>query len=281
MAHETTDQLLAELSDYWDKDHDGNLYKLFENFNKPMQEISVNLKKMNHWQALKNAKGTTLDMFGKDIKTYRTSDNDDDYRFMIHLNELLSKVQGTIPSINHIVTAALQADDGDVEVYKKDMPRHFGLDVPLKDIRSPRIEHFLVDNRQNLAALGYWLDEIRMSQWFQFHLFYGTYGGSTDSYFNSADKNHIVHADMPAGRRDFYYGANGGSSDSYYSSADKNHVVQVKQNIDANYNVGNYATSFAVYYVGVAKVPEISGTQSVDLNANVGAVTQREIRKEV
>lgn len=242
MAHETTDQLLAELSDYWDKHPDSNLYKLFEGFNIPLQELGQNLKKIRHWQALKNAKGSTLDLFGKDIQTYRTSKNDDDFRFMIHLNELLSRAQGTIPSINHIVTAALQANDGDVKVYKKDMPRHFGLEVPLEDVQSVDIERFLINNRQRMAALGYWLDGIRFKLLEKFHLFYGVYASSSDLYDILGNPKEVVHVALTAKPMCQYVGTHTQSSDEYELDNIDNSIIKLKEKAS---DVTNYAGAFS------------------------------------
>ena len=40
MAYETTDQLIAEISDHWVKDPRGNLYKLIDTYNGGFEHIS-------------------------------------------------------------------------------------------------------------------------------------------------------------------------------------------------------------------------------------------------
>ena len=73
MAYETTEQLLAEISDYWDKRPQGNVYKLIDAFNAPLEAISDNAYKVERWRALQDAKGTTLDLVGIVIVQYLLS----------------------------------------------------------------------------------------------------------------------------------------------------------------------------------------------------------------
>ena len=158
MAYETTEQLLAEISDYWDKRPSSNIYKLIDGFNAPLEAISDNANKVERWRALKDAKGTTLDLFGKDIQTYRPSNDDDEYRFIIHIMELLSRAQGTIPSIYKIASSALQTGEG-FKVWKTSI-RHVGIQVPFDAVKTLQMQKFIIRNFQRMLALGYWIDEI-------------------------------------------------------------------------------------------------------------------------
>lgn len=158
MAYETSEQLLAEISDYWYKRPGGNLYKLIDAFNEPLEGISTNANKVERWRALKDAKGTTLDLFGKDIQTYRPSNDDDEYRFIIHIMELLSRAQGTIPSIYKIASSALQTGEG-FKVWKTSI-RHVGIQVPFDAFKTLRMQKFIIRNFQKMLAMGYWIDEI-------------------------------------------------------------------------------------------------------------------------
>lgn len=159
MAYETSEQLLAEISDYWYKRPGGNLYKLIDAFNEPLEAISNNANKVERWRALKDAKGTTLDLFGKDIQTYRPSNDDDEYRFIIHIMELLSRAQGTIPSIYKIASSALQTGEG-FKVWKTSI-RHVGIQVPFDAFKNLRMQKFIIRNFQKMLAMGYWIDEIK------------------------------------------------------------------------------------------------------------------------
>lgn len=159
MAYETSEQLLAEISDYWYKRPGGNLYKLIDAFNEPLEAISDNANKVERWRALKDAKGTTLDLFGADIQTYRPSQDDDNYRFIIHIMELLSRAQGTIPSIFKITSTALGTTKG-IKIWKTKNPRHVGIMLPWDYVNDDYIQRFLVNNLQHMLALGYWLDVI-------------------------------------------------------------------------------------------------------------------------
>lgn len=158
MAYETTDELLAEISDYWDKSPDSNLYKLIGSLNDPLEAISDNGEKVEEWRALKDAEGTTLDLFGKDIETYRPGQDDDNYRFLIHIMELLSRAQGTIPSIVKIASNTLQDDEG-FKVWKTGI-RHVAIQIPYDAVSSPQMVKFILKNLQKMLAMGYWLDLI-------------------------------------------------------------------------------------------------------------------------
>ena len=85
MAYETTDQIVAELSDHWYKQSDGNIYKLFDTYNGHLEKISDCGDKVMQWRGIQDAEGTTLDLFGKDINTYRPTKDDPPYRFLIYL----------------------------------------------------------------------------------------------------------------------------------------------------------------------------------------------------
>lgn len=158
MAYETTEQLLAEISDYWDKRPGSNIYNLVESFNSPFEAISDNAEKVERWRALKDAQGTTLDLFGQDIQTYRPSEDDDEYKFIIHVMELLSRAQGTIPSMMKIMSGALETDQG-FKVWKTNI-RHVGIQIPFDAVKSVRMQKFIIRNFQKMLAMGYWIDEI-------------------------------------------------------------------------------------------------------------------------
>ena len=179
MAYETSEQLLAEISDYWYKRPGGNLYKLIDAFNEPLEGIGTNANKVERWRALKDAKGTTLDLFGADIQTYRPSQDDDNYRFIIHIMELLSRAQGTIPSIYKIASSALQTGEG-FKVWKTSI-RHVGIQVPFDAVKTLRMQKFIIKNLQNMLAMGYWIDEIKFVSTSHLKLYAGL-GSQEKSY---------------------------------------------------------------------------------------------------
>lgn len=159
MAYETTDQLIAEISDHWVKDPRGNLYKLIDTYNGGFEHISDMANRVEKWRAIQDAKGTTLDLFGQDIQTARPTKEDDPYRFLIHLKILLSRAQGTIPSIVHITSTALGTRKG-IKIWRTGIPRHVGIMLPWDYVNDDYIQRFLVNNLQHMLALGYWLDCI-------------------------------------------------------------------------------------------------------------------------
>lgn len=179
MAYETSEQLLAEISDYWYKRPGGNMYKLIDAFNEPLEAISDNAYKVERWRALKDAKGTTLDLFGADIQTYRPSQDDDEYRFIIHIMELLSRAQGTIPSMMKIMSSALETDQG-FKVWKTNI-RHVGVQIPFDAVKTVRMQKFIIKNLQNMLAMGYWIDEIVFVTKTDLPLYIGVAGRISDT----------------------------------------------------------------------------------------------------
>lgn len=159
MAYETTDQLIAEISDHWVKDPRGNMYKLLDTYNTGFEQISDMADKVERWRAIQDAEGSTLDLFGQDINTSRPTKADDPYRFLIRLKILLSRAQGTIPSIVHITSTALGTDKG-IKIWHLAEPRHVGIMLPWDYVNDDYIQRFLVNNLQHMLALGYWLDVI-------------------------------------------------------------------------------------------------------------------------
>ena len=159
IASDQPDQLIAEISDHWVKDPRGNMYKLLDTYNNGFEQISDMADKVERWRAIQDAEGSTLDLFGQDINTSRPTKADDPYRFLIRLKILLSRAQGTIPSIFEITSTALGTTQG-IKIWKTKNPRHVGIMLPWDYINDDYIQRFLVNNLQHMLALGYWLDVI-------------------------------------------------------------------------------------------------------------------------
>ena len=179
MAYETTDELLAEISDHWVKDHRGNLYKLFDTYNDGFEQISDMANKVEKWRAIQDAEGATLDLFGQDLSTSRPTKEDDSYRFLLRLKVLLSRAQGTIPSIFKITSTALGTTQ-DIKIWKTKNPRHVGIMLPWDYVNDDYVQRFLVNNLQHMLALGYWIDEIIFRTSTQLPLYIGV-GGQISS----------------------------------------------------------------------------------------------------
>ena len=150
MAYETTDELLAEISDHWVKDHRGNLYKLFDTYNGGLEQISDMANKVEKWRAIKDAEGATLDLFGQDLSTSRPTKEDDPYRFLLRLKVLLSRAQGTIPSIFKITSTALGTTQG-IKIWKTGPPRHIAIQIPWDYVSELPVEKFLLKNLQKFC----------------------------------------------------------------------------------------------------------------------------------
>lgn len=159
MAYETTDELLAEISDHWVKDHNGNLYKLLDTYNGGFEQISDMANQVEEWRAIQDAEGTTLDLFGQNLSTSRPTQKDDSYRFLLRLKVLLSRAQGTLPSITHITSTALGTTQG-TQIWNTDTPRHIGIQLPWDYINDNYIQRFLLANLNHMIPLGYWINAI-------------------------------------------------------------------------------------------------------------------------
>lgn len=179
MAFETADELISMLSHHWYKEPDGNLYKMLNIYSNDMEQINDSDQKVIEWRAIQNAEGSTLDLFGKDIKTARPTQDDEPYRFLIYLKTLLARAQGTIPSIFKITSTALGTTKG-IKIWKTKNPRHVGIMLPWDYVNDDYIQRFLVNNLQHMLALGYWLDVIVFDAATHVHGYLGA--GTTDRW---------------------------------------------------------------------------------------------------
>lgn len=159
MAYETTDQLIAEVADHWNKKKDTVFYQLLDSYNSLLEKISDENEKIAEWRSIDKAKGTTLDLIGQDYKAHRISDDDETFRFIIFLHILISRAQGTIPSMVKILGTALNAKPEQFKVYKTGL-RHVGIEIPWDNVQTLQMQKFIIKNIQNLLAMGYWIDEI-------------------------------------------------------------------------------------------------------------------------
>lgn len=155
----STDELLAEVSQYWANYNGSNLWKLMDVLNKPMTDISATAKQVEDVREINVATGSTLDLFGEDYKVSRVNHDDDLYRFLIYIKSLVAKSQGTVPSIVNISETALQKKQG-VKIFQNGT-RHIIIQIPLDEISDLKTERLLLDNLKELVALGIWLDQIK------------------------------------------------------------------------------------------------------------------------
>lgn len=224
MAYETTDQLLTLPSHHWYKEHDGNLYKLLNVFNGDLERISDSGDKVAKWRGIFDAEGTTLDLFGKDISTYRPTKDDPPYRFLIYLKVLLSRAQGTRPSIVKITGEAIGTRQG-IKIWKTKNPRHVGIMLPWDYVNDDYVQRFLVNNLQHMLALGYWLDVIVFKTTTKLPLYVGV--GSqdktvtkvrgqiswSDSWKTTAKADQFVGVTSKTVKKDIFYSSMEGVSD--------------------------------------------------------------------
>ena len=155
----TTDQLLAEIADYWNKRPDSNLYKLVDIYNSGFNSIANDLQTVDDWRAVNQAEGSTLDLIGEDEQAYRVTQDDNEYRFWIWIKFLIARAQGTYPSVIRINQSSLGTDES-LKILPSDQPHHVNIQLPWDYISSDYMQKFLSKNLQGLLALGNWLDVI-------------------------------------------------------------------------------------------------------------------------
>lgn len=154
----STDELLAEISQYWANYNGSNLWQLMDVLNKPMTDISAKAQQIENYREINVASGSTLDLFGEDFKASRVNHDDELYRFLIYIKSLVAKSQGTVPSIVNISETALQKKQG-VKVFQNGV-RHIIIQIPLSKVDSLKTERLILENLKELVALGIWLDRI-------------------------------------------------------------------------------------------------------------------------
>lgn len=175
----TTDQLLAEIADYWDKRPDSNLYKLVDIYNSGFNRIANDLQTVDDWRAIKEAEGTTLDLIGEDEQAYRVTQDDDTYRFWIWIKFLISRAQGTYPSFMQIGQNSLGTDKN-FKIWNTNEPHHVDIQLPWEYVSSTYMQKLLLKNLQSLLALGNWLDAVHFKSTTNLPLYIGV-GGQISS----------------------------------------------------------------------------------------------------
>lgn len=175
----TTDQLLAEIADYWNKRPDSNLYKLVNIYNSGFNSITNDLETVDDWRAVNQAEGTTLDLIGEDEQAYRVTQDDNDYRFWIWIKFLIARAQGTYPSFMQIGQNSLGADK-DFKIWNTNEPHHVDIQLPWEYVSSTYMQKFLLKNLQSLLALGNWLDAVHFKSTTNLPLYIGV-GGQISS----------------------------------------------------------------------------------------------------
>ena len=154
MAIMQTDELLAEASDHWAKAPDSNLYKLFECMVAPLNRLSDNSSKVIDWRDISMASGATLDMIGHDKEVPRVDDDDEFYRWLLKIKEMVFVNSPTIDNIERIVTSVFGTSDFELETE----PGENGIKITLpasvlpQDLNKRAI---FMDYIQSLPAAGF------------------------------------------------------------------------------------------------------------------------------
>lgn len=176
----TTDQLLTEIADYWNKRPESNLYKLVDIYNSGFNRIANDLQTVDDWRAVNQAEGTTLDLIGEDEQAYRVTQDDNDYRFWIWIKFLIARAQGTYPSLVKIDQNSLGTDQN-IKIWNTDQPHHVDIQLPWDYVSSDYMHNFLLKNLQSLLALGNWLDAVYFKSTTDLPLYIGVVGSMSNT----------------------------------------------------------------------------------------------------
>lgn len=155
----STDELLSEISDYWNKDKNSNIYKLFDIIVNDINQIENDADKVSASRAIANATSGTLDLHGADRRVSRPTNDDDFYRFIISIRAKIANATGTFNNIKDITSSALQTNEV-IKVWQTE-PHHLKIALPALGKDSIEKEHILADSLQQLLDMGNWLDGIQ------------------------------------------------------------------------------------------------------------------------
>lgn len=150
----TTDETLAEISDYWANESDSNLYKLFDSFIIRGNALADNADLVRDWRDISLAQGATLDMIGQDKEVHRVDDDDEFYRWLLKIKAMVFINDPTIDNIEKIVASVFDTSNFDLELE----PGKNGAKITLpasvlpQDLNKRAI---LIDYIQSLPAAGF------------------------------------------------------------------------------------------------------------------------------
>lgn len=111
----TTDEVMAEMSDYWANTTDSNWHKLFDSFISRGNSLADNADTVRDWRDIGIAKGATLDMIGQDKEVPRVDDDDEFYRWLLKIKAMVSVSDPTIDNIEKIVMAVFGTSNFELE----------------------------------------------------------------------------------------------------------------------------------------------------------------------
>lgn len=159
----TTDEVMTEMSDYWANTSDSNWYKLFDSFVSRGTALADNADTVRDWRDISFAKGATLDMISQDKEVPRIDDDDEFYRWLLKIKEMVFVNDPTIDNIERIITSVFGTSNFELETE----PGKNGVQITLpasvlpQDLNKRAI---LLDYIQSLPAAGFGITLVFTSQ---------------------------------------------------------------------------------------------------------------------
>lgn len=116
MSNPVLDRFIDRLTDNYDKAPSGNVYKLAQLTVEALQEQENVLQKIEDWNDVDQAEGTTLDMHGRDVLQDRGQAPDEVYRVLIKSKVLRLLSDGSIDVIIDFIAFILDCPPEEIKV---------------------------------------------------------------------------------------------------------------------------------------------------------------------
>lgn len=116
MLNPVLDRFIERLTDNYDKAPNGNVHKLAQLTVAALQEQEDVLQRLDDWNDVDQAQGTTLDMHGRDILQDRGQASDEVYRVLIKSKILRLLSDGSIDVIIDFLAFILDCNVTDLRV---------------------------------------------------------------------------------------------------------------------------------------------------------------------
>ncbi|MGO2858862.1 MAG: hypothetical protein ACTICC_10670 [Lactiplantibacillus plantarum] len=174
----TTGEMMAEIASHWSHDPNSVFYNLIDEGNQMFEFGSDLCRKMIDWYAIDYAEGTTLDMIAAQYQVYRPDSDDDFLRFLIRLKKEVAKSDGTINSIEKVISNSLEIDPKQIHVETtrdgNDNVNHITVyGIPFEYADDKRKTEIMLTGLQAATMLGIWIDQVSFAIQTQSALYVG------------------------------------------------------------------------------------------------------------
>lgn len=110
------DKMLERLTDNYNKHPQSNISKLLKLVAKELDDIKVQLKKIEEWRDIDKAEGEVLNRIGYNVEQFRGQASDEIYRVLIKSKIARNRSNGTINKIIEVISMALGVEPKDIGI---------------------------------------------------------------------------------------------------------------------------------------------------------------------